>query len=367
MFNFQFRKMKLLLLATDIYGGYGGIALYNRDFVAALASHPDCEEVVVVPRIIPNEPEHIPSNVRFVSEAAKSNLAYLRAINALRKERFDLVFCGHVNLLPVARTLSSDAVLLVYGIEAWKPSRNRIRSRLATQIRSVISISEITMRRFLAWTSCDCRQFILPNAIHQDLYRIAPRDPALVARYGLEDKRVLLTVGRVVAAERYKGFDEVIEILGDLPEDVVYVIAGGGNDLPRLKRRARELGVEHRVVFTGLFPEAEKPALYNLADVYVMPSRGEGFGFVLLEAMACGVPVIASRHDGGREAVRDGELGILVDPNNLAAIRMAIIEQLARAEKKIPEGLAYFSFENFKARTHAIVDECRRLVRTSRP
>ena len=63
------------------------------------------------------------------------------------------------------------------------------------------------------------------------------------------------------------------------------------------------------------------PDLYNLADVYVMPSPGEGFGFVFLEAMACGVPVIGSKVDGGREALLDGKLGLLVDPTNHAELR----------------------------------------------
>jgi glycosyltransferase involved in cell wall biosynthesis len=87
-----------------------------------------------------------------------------------------------------------------------------------------------------------------------------------------------------------------------------------------------------------------------------MPSRGEGFGFVFLEALACGVPVIASRLDGGREAVRDGALGQLVDPTNPAEIRQAVIDALAAGGKQIPEGLAYFSYENFERRTHAIID-----------
>jgi glycosyltransferase involved in cell wall biosynthesis len=123
-----------------------------------------------------------------------------------------------------------------------------------------------------------------------------------------------------------------------------------------LKRKAADLGIADRVVFTGLFPDEEKTDLYNLADVYVMPSRGEGFGFVFLEAMACGVPVIASRLDGGREAVRDGQLGQLVDPSNPAEIRTAIRDALAGGAKRIPEGLDYFSFANFERRTHAIID-----------
>ena len=346
--------MKVLLLTTDIYGGYGGIALYNRDFAAAVASHPDCEELVVVPRIVPNKPDGIPPKVRFVARASKNNLAYFRTIHALRRETFDVVFCGHINLLPFARMISDRAALLIYGIDAWKPRNRRYVPG------AVISISTITRSRYLSWSSFEGTTFILPNAIHLGDYAIGPRDPQLAARYGVEGKRVLLTVGRIVAAERYKGFDEVIEVLPDLPNDVVYLVAGGGNDLPRLKKKAEQLGLGDRVIFTGLFPESEKPALYNLADVYVMPSRGEGFGFVLLEAMACGVPAIGSRHDGGREALRDGQLGILVDPASSADIRLAINELLARGGKRIPPGLDYFSFENFESRVHSIVNELRR-------
>jgi glycosyltransferase involved in cell wall biosynthesis len=81
-----------------------------------------------------------------------------------------------------------------------------------------------------------------------------------------------------------------------------------------LQEKARSLGVHGRVVFAGYVPESEKADHYRLADAYVMPGRGEGFGIVYLEALACGVPVVASEVDGSREAVREGALGILVDP-----------------------------------------------------
>jgi len=224
-------------------------------------------------------------------------------------------------------------------------------------VRGVISISDITRDRFTGWSHYAGPSRLLPNSIHAQWYGVRPKNPALVSRYHLEGKRVLMTLGRVIAAERYKGFDEVLEVLPDLAADVSYLVAGGGNDVPRLQRKAATLGVADRVVFTGLFPEHEKTDLYNLADVYVMPSRGEGFGFVFLEALACGVPVIASRLDGGREAVRDGALGRLVDPTNPAEIRLAILDALAAGEKRIPDGLDYFSYENFERRTHAIIDE----------
>jgi phosphatidyl-myo-inositol dimannoside synthase len=339
--------MRVLLLASDAYGGHGGIALFNREFVAALTMHPDCEEVVVVPRVIGTDVGDIPPRVRFLAEAARGNGAYLRAIAALRKQSFDLVVCGHVNLLPVAAALDAHPLLITHGIEVWKPFRSPLSRRLLHRCRGIVSVSAITRDRLVGWSGYTGPTFVLPNAVHLEHYGIREKRADLVARYQLEGKRVLLTVGRLSAQERYKGFDEVMEVLPELPEDVVYLIAGGGNDFPRLQQKAIALGVADRVRFTGLFDESEKPDIYNLADVYVMPSRGEGFGFVFLEAMACGVPVIGSKLDGGREALLDGELGLIVDPACRKEIRATISEQLGGAESRVPQGLNHFDFYGF--------------------
>ena len=271
---------------------------------------------------------------------------------------FDLVVCAHVNLLPVARLVTKRPLLMLYGIEAWKSLRDPISNRLLHGVRGIVSISDITSERFIGWSHYDGPSQLLPNSIRADRYGIRPKNRALAARYNVDGKRVLMTLGRVVAAERYKGFDEVLEVVRNLDGDVSYVIAGGGNDIPRLQRKAVTLGVADRVIFTGLFPEEEKADLYSLADVYVMPSRGEGFGFVFLEAMACGVPVIAGKHDGGREALRDGALGIVVDPCSPAEIIAAIREALTRP-KTIPAGLDYFAYPHFAARVHAMIDALR--------
>lgn len=342
--------MRILFLCTDAYGGHGGIALYNRDLCEALSRRAD---VTVIPRIVRGDVGDVPPNVHFLAGAAKNNAAYLRAVARARREAWDLVLCGHVNLLPVA---FARPLLLTYGIEAWKPLRNALSRRLLHKCRGAIAISAVTRDRLLGWSQFAGPTYLLPNAIHAEQYGLRPKRAELVERYRLRGKRVLLTVGRLESAERYKGFDEVLEVLPALPSDVVHVIAGGGNDFTRLQRRAMELGVGNRVVFTGLFNEADKPDLYALADVYVMPSRGEGFGFVFLEARASGVPAIGSKHDGGREALLGGELGLLVDPANPAELRAAIEELLARGERSIPARLEYFSFENFATRTSAILD-----------
>lgn len=349
--------MNILFLVTDAYGGHGGIALFNRELCAALSD----VRITVIPRVVRGMVQDPPPHVNFVADAAKGPVAYLRAVAAAWRAKPDLVICGHINLLPIAfgRPLPvafKHPLLVVHGIEAWK----RRRLPLA-QCRAVVSVSALTRDRLVGWSHYDGPTFVLPNAVHLEQYGIRPKRQDFMARYHLEGKRVLLTVGRLEAAERSKGFDEMLEVLPDLPDDVVYMIAGGGNDAQRLQLRARELGVTSRVVFTGLFADDEKPDLYNLADAYVMPSRGEGFGFVFLEAMACGVPVIGSKLDGGREALLDGKLGMLVDPTNRAELRAAIVETLARGERgiprRIPENLAHFSFENFAERSRSILNQ----------
>jgi phosphatidylinositol alpha-1,6-mannosyltransferase len=349
--------MRILHLGTDSYGGYGGIALYNRELIAAMASHREVSEVVVVPRLVPGEKEPLPAKVTFVEKAARGKLAYMRALRAVKRTGpFDVVVCAHAHLVSAARLFSDHPLLFIYGIEAWKPLRDPLTTHLARRAGAVISISRITLDRFVVWSQYEGPVNILPNSIRAEEYGIRPKNPELLRRYGLEGKRVLLTLGRVVTAERYKGFDEVIEVLPQLAPDIVYLIAGGGNGVAALRRKAAALGVAERVVFTGRFPEHEKADLYSLADVYVMPSRGEGFGFVFLEAMASGVPVIGSRADGGREALQFGALGTLVDPANPAEIRTAIADTLANPSREIPAGLEYFSFANFERRVHRLLD-----------
>ena len=335
--------MNVLFLVTDAYGGHGGIALFNRELCAAL----DTERITVIPRVIRGEIRDVPPHVTFVAAAANGKIAYMRAVAAARRAKPDLVICGHINLLPLA---FGNPLLVVHGIEAWKRRRAPLE-----KCRGIVSVSTLTRDRLVGWSGYAGPTYVLPNAVHLEDYGIREKRPDLTERYGLDGKRVLLTVGRLDSAERSKGFDEVMAVLRELPEDVVYLIAGGGNDRTRLQQRAMDLGVSARVRFTGLFPDAEKRDLYNLADAYVMPSRGEGFGFVFLEAMACGVPVIGSKLDGGREALLDGKLGLLVDPTNPAELRAAILETLARGERRIPEGLDYFSFGKFVERSRAIL------------
>ena len=196
-----------------------------------------------------------------------------------------------------------------------------------------------------------------------DLSKFAPgpKPAQLVERYGLCGRRVIMTLGRLSAAERYKGIDEVLELMPSLVQempDLIYLIVGDGDDRVRLESKTASLGMKRQVVFTGYIPEEQKADHYRLADAFVMPGRGEGFGIVYLEAMACGIPVVASKADASREAVLGGRLGLLTDPRSPEEIRVAIKQALAQP-RSLQKDLEHFSFDRFVERWHTLLRECR--------
>src|SRR5213079_1652098 len=163
-------------------------------------------------------------------------------------------------------------------------------------------------------------------------------DPTeLRERLGLPEDGVrwMLTVARLTP---HKGADTVLRALPAILEhapDVRYAVAGSGPALDQLEELASAIGVADRVSFLGSVSDRDLPALYNLASVYVGASRlanrigVEGFGISLVEASACGLPVVAGNSGGIPDAVRDGETGFLVPPEDPAALAATIVRLLA--------------------------------------
>jgi glycosyltransferase involved in cell wall biosynthesis len=349
----------VLALVTDAYGGTGGIAQYNRDFLESIAAHPTIDEVVVVPRVIARELQPLPAKVKHLAASAGSKLKFLRTVASLSQSTgaFDLVVCGHVNLLPAAwlaaRRMKARLLVVCYGLEVWNPG-NWPKRYMLHRTDAIVAISAFTVKRLREWAViAGDRISLVPNAIDLSAYTPGDGDEQLRRKLGLDSGPILLTLGRMDAAERAKGFDEVLEVLPSLLEDfptLTYCLAGDGTDRARLEQKAQKLGVREQTVFTGYVPEEQKLDLYRLADLFVMPSRLEGFGYVFLEALATGIPVVASSVDGSREAVRGGAWGSLADPNNRDEVLNAIRSGLTNP--KIPERseLEYFSVQRFRDR-----------------
>jgi glycosyltransferase involved in cell wall biosynthesis len=348
------------MLLSDAFGGFGGISKFNRDFLCALSLCPRVDRVYALPRIIPEKiDETVPEFVIYRRSSARGRLAFIfETIRETRRhERADMVICGHLHLLPMAwlaaRLQGARLVLVIHGIEAWGPSNHPIANLLARRVDAFLAVSRYTATRFMRWANVlKERGFILPNCVDLDRFCPGNRDPALVARYGLQSCKVVLTVGRLGAQEQYKGFDEIIEVMPRLLQQIAnlrYLIVGDGTDRARLEAKVRALGLSAEVIFAGRIPEAEKVAHYNLADVFVLPSRGEGFGIALIEAAACGVPTVGSAVDGSREALLDGQLGHLVDPTNpdelVQAITTVIRSEPPRARNNLIETLGVREFQ----------------------
>jgi|SRR6267143_111305 len=194
---------------------------------------------------------------------------------------------------------------------------------------------------------------------------------AVRRKYHLEGGPVLLTVARL---DYHKGIDTVMRALAAVREtfpSTQYVVAGVGSYGPFLERLVPQLGLGDAVRFLGFVPDDDLAALYNTADLFVMASRRhellvEGFGISILEASASGLAVVAGRSGGVPEAVRDGETGILVDPESPAAVAAGITQLLGNAGLRNRMGAAgrravetYFNWDRVARDLLAIDDEFR--------
>src|SRR5207247_1514684 len=112
--------------------------------------------------------------------------------------------------------------------------------------------------------------------------------------------------------------------------ETIYLIVGDGDDRQRLEALASEFAVQDKVRFAGPVADEELADYYRLADVLVMPSTGEGFGIVFLEAMACAINVIGGNQDGSIDPLVDGAVGSAIDPEDSDELVSAISAALRR-------------------------------------
>jgi glycosyltransferase involved in cell wall biosynthesis len=158
-------------------------------------------------------------------------------------------------------------------------------------------------------------------------FRPEPPRPDLLERYRLRGRQVVLFFGGLKPRKNLFLLLDVWKSVAAGRSGICLLIAGGGPLLPQLETYSRRLGLEGSVVFTGYVPEAEKTAHFNLADVFFFPSAMEGFGLTVAEAMASGLPVVASDRGSIPELVVDGEGGFVCDPATprLFAERLAMV------------------------------------------
>jgi glycosyltransferase involved in cell wall biosynthesis len=161
------------------------------------------------------------------------------------------------------------------------------------------------------------------------------------ATFRLNGEFKLLCVARQDAMERYKGFEHIFEalvILRPTHPNIHLNMVGTGDDQVRLKSVTRDLGVADMVTFWGALSDEDLAAAYRECDVYVMPSKKEGFGIVFLEAMRYGKPCIGGNHGGTPDVIEHGGNGYLVEYGDVNTLSTHLAELIGNDARKSDMG-----------------------------
>ena len=265
---------------------------------------------------------------RFVATAIRA----ARRKSAKGKDNVKLVIAGHPNFAPVVRAMKLAApklktIVCTHGVEVWEPM-TRMRRNALRRANIVLAPSKFTADHVVGDQGVAAEKVrVLPWALDPQFEALAPNAARSPVPPNFPQGRIVLTVGRWREDERYKGTDTLITALPRLltrwPE-LQLVAVGEGDDRDWLEDLAKESGVARHVHFLSGLSYAELASCYGHCEIFAMPSRGEGFGLVYLEAMACGKPVVGGAHGGAPEVIDDGRTGYLVQHGDAVQLATAI-------------------------------------------
>ena len=367
--------MKHAFVFIEVFGCEGGIQSYIQDVLRAYSQLAKSNDTAAVFLLRDTESEHplqqFPFSYHYFKNeqplAGRINLTLAFAAYLIR-QRPDHVFCGHIKLAAMVsqlcRLLDIPYTVLTYGKEVWYELSNRDKQAL-NLAHTIWTISRYSRDLAHSANQIPKSKFeMLPCVVNGDIFTPSCAPAHLIERYHLQKAKVLTTVARLWSGDIYKGVDVTIRALPKILQafpTVKYVVIGRGDDQPRLAKLAEDLGVAQQVIFAGFVPDDELIDHYRLADAYVMPSK-EGFGIVYLEAMACGIPVIAGDDDGSADPLQDGKVGWQVPYRDPEAVAIACVEALSSKDQRTDgewlrtQTLARFSAKALVTRLNELVD-----------
>lgn len=361
--------MNVLFLYLKAFSFTGGIEKFNRSFLKALhelSVDGRLDAEAVSPYDSVTDEKYFP-RLRFKGYKGNRLLFLLNTFSTAW--RYDVLILGHINLAIIGYLIkrikpSVKLVIIAHGIEVWKTHKGH-KLKVLEQADLILSVSNFTKYRILAHnpTVVADKISIFPNTIdpYFKLPAVFDKPQYLLDRYRLDKStKIMLTITRLSSSEKYKGYDNIIQLMDELIHntgEIKYLI--GGKADPDEKRRVETLIAQGKrkdaVSLLGFIKDSELIDHYLLADVFVMQSKKEGFGIVFIEALACGRKVIAGSKDGSAEALLQGELGKLIDPDSKAEARAAIEGYLEAIQGESPAVLQQkvvdaFGFSRYKER-----------------
>lgn len=280
----------------------------------------------------------------------------------------DVIIISHINMAIVGLLIKlikpkCEVVLIAHGIEVWRPL-SLIKQMFLRSLDKVMCVSAFTKADMIKRHGVRAEKCVVINNAIDPFMKLPvsfDKPVHLLQRYGLHaDDNILFTLTRLSATEQYKGYDQVLKTLTQIKASypgVKYLLSGkyDAAEKLRLDHLIAQYDVKDEVILTGFIDEEELAEHFLLADVFILPSKKEGFGIVFIEALACGLPVICGNADGSLDAILNGELGKAIDPDDPDALATATLDCLANRpnlnEKKRlqHECLQHFNADNYIA------------------
>jgi len=278
-----------------------------------------------------------------------------KAVGILKKYKIQNVWFGAAAPLGLMASQlrnggASNIVALSHGHEVWWAKIPILKQMLQKIIKDVDKLGYLGTftKNEISKATTEVNKLVqIAPGIDTNYFQPKTANPSLIAKYQLESRRVIVCVARLV---HRKGQDQLIKALPDILEkfpEAILLIVGQGPIEQMLRNSARQLGVTHKVIFTGRVPHADLSDYISLGEVFAMPVRSrfygfevEGLGIAYLEASACGLPVVVGNSGGAVDAVIDQVTGLLVDGKNINEISGAICRLLAEPAKAQAMGQA---------------------------
>ena len=363
-----------LFLTLKIFSATGGIEKVCRVMGKALFEYglqqDKCVEIMSMHDAQCEADQNIYFPKRIFSGFAANKVGFvLKAIQNGRKA--DVVVISHINLLIVGWLIkkvnpSVKIILLAHGIEIWG-KLGALKKKILPGCNQILCVSRFTANKIKANHQLPFTQVqVLNNCIDPFLPLPGLNYPGkqLREKYKInDDDIVLMTLTRLSSRDRYKGYDVVLEaMLAMLQQNkkIKYLLAGGYNNAEKtyIDTLVQSYGLTENVILAGYIPEEELTTYFTMADVYVMPSTKEGFGIVFIEAMYYGLPVIAGNKDGSTDALLNGELGLLIEPNSAGAVAQAVEKMLRNKKVYEPNHkvlMEHFGYDGYKRKMEAFI------------
>lgn len=349
----QYSPLSIHLWLPNIFGLKGGIQVYSAVFLRVLENLHTKKHLNIFLKHDSPSSLNLAKLTSTKFHCTGTWLVSLRTFAFAAKiikygilQQPNLIIASHLNFTPVAywlkRLTKIPYWVTVYGMEAWDVKNPSIQKALHNADR-ILSISGYTRDRLLKEQNLDpAKIFLLPCTFDASQFKIAPKPNYLLEKHNLKSEQpIILTVSRLAETERYKGYDQILKALPQIRQaipNIHYIIVGKGSDKPRIEQLIAQLDLQDCVTLAGFIPDEQLCDYYNLCELFAMPSKREGFGIVYLEALACGKPCLGGNQDGAIDALCHGELGALVNPDDVEAIAKTTIQIL---EKNHPNPLLY--------------------------